>query len=48
LTTFLIAYFLTGSFSTSVAIGGMEAIVKTFIYYFHERAWNRFRIRKET
>ena len=37
--TMLIGWFVTGSFSLGVAIGGIEVITKTFLYYAHERVW---------
>ena len=43
LTTALIAYIVTGEMDTAVMIGGIEFILKFFIYYGHERAWNRIR-----
>ena len=40
LTTFIIAWILTGDFLIGVSIGGIEAITKILLYYFHERIWN--------
>jgi uncharacterized membrane protein len=40
LTTFLIAWLLTGDLLIGVSIGSIEAIAKIFLYYFHERIWN--------
>ena len=40
LTTFVIAWILTGDFLIGVSIGSIEAIAKIFLYYFHERIWN--------
>ena len=40
LTTFLIAWILTGDLLIGVSIGSIEAIAKIFLYYFHERIWN--------
>lgn len=37
--TFLAARLITGEFDTAVKIAGIEAFVKLFIYYLHERAW---------
>jgi uncharacterized membrane protein len=39
LTTGIIAYFVTGEIGTAVLIGGVEFVLKFFIYYLHERAW---------
>ena len=38
-TTFIIAWFLTGNLLIGLSIGGIEAIAKIFLYYFHERIW---------
>ena len=40
ITTFLIAWYLTGDLLIGVSIGSIEAIAKIFLYYFHERIWN--------
>jgi uncharacterized membrane protein len=40
LTTFLIAWLLTGDLLIGVSIGSIEVIAKIFLYYFHERIWN--------
>jgi len=40
LTTFLIAWMLTGDLLIGVSIGSIEAIVKFFLYFYHERIWN--------
>ncbi len=38
-TTALIAYFITGDVATAISIGSIEFVLKFFIYYLHERAW---------
>ncbi len=38
-TTALIAYFITGDVALALSIGGIEFVLKFFIYYLHERAW---------
>tara|TARA_B110001450_G_scaffold229567_1_gene230208 strand:- start:467 stop:673 length:207 start_codon:yes stop_codon:yes gene_type:complete len=40
LTTFIIAWILTGDALIGASIGSIEAITKIFLYYFHERIWN--------
>ena len=40
LTTFVIAWILTGDVLIGASIGSIEAIAKIFLYYFHERIWN--------
>ena len=39
LTTGTIAYLITGRLDTAALIGGIEFVVKFFIYYAHERVW---------
>ena len=39
--TILISYIITGSFALAASIGSIEVLTKMFLYYFHERAWNR-------
>tara|TARA_B100000767_G_C19733203_1_gene522700 strand:- start:984 stop:1190 length:207 start_codon:yes stop_codon:yes gene_type:complete len=46
LTTFLIAWMLTGDLLIGASIGTIEAITKIFLYYFHERIWNNIRWEK--
>ena len=45
--TFLVAYLFTGKFIIAASIGGVEAISKIFVYYWHERLWNRINYGKE-
>lgn len=40
--TIAISWFFTGSLAIGAAIGGFEVITKTFLYYFHERAWYKY------
>ena len=40
LTTFLIAWILTGDLLIGGSIGSIEAIAKIFLFYYHERIWN--------
>ena len=39
--TFLISWIITGGFDWAGMIAGVEIITKMFLYYFHERGWNR-------
>ena len=39
--TILISYIITGSFTIAATIGLIEVLTKMFLYYFHERLWNR-------
>ena len=40
LTTFLIAWILTGDLLIGISIGSVEAIAKILLYFFHERICN--------
>lgn len=39
--TIVISFFVTGTWTSALAIGGLELITKVIIYYFHERAWGK-------
>ncbi len=41
LITFIASYIVTGSIKLAGSIIGIEATVKIFLYYAHERRWNR-------
>ena len=41
LTTGLLAYAITGDFRASLTIVAFEPLVKTLVYYAHERIWQR-------
>jgi hypothetical protein len=41
LSSFLVAYAITGKGSLSALIAMWETIVKVGIYYWHERIWNK-------
>jgi|TARA_B110000967_G_C18664173_1_gene449711 uncharacterized membrane protein len=47
LTTFLIAWLLTGDLLIGASIGSIEAIAKIFLYYYHERVWNNINWAKD-
>jgi uncharacterized membrane protein len=38
----LISYVITRSLKIAAAIGSIEVLTKMVLYYFHERAWNKF------
>jgi len=40
--TLIIAWVLTGSFTLAGSIMSVEIVTKMFLYYAHERVWNRF------
>jgi uncharacterized membrane protein len=41
LSSFVVAYVLTGNAALSGAIAFWETVVKVFIYYAHERGWDK-------
>jgi len=41
LDTFLISFIITGKLSWAGAIAGVEVLTKMFLYYVHERLWDR-------
>ena len=40
--TIAIAWFITGSIQVGAAVGGVEMVTKTVLYYFHERVWYKW------
>jgi adenylylsulfate kinase len=43
MTTILLVYSFTGRFDLAFGIGGIEAVSKMFLYFLHERIWNRIK-----
>ena len=41
LSTMALVYAATGELALAGIVGGIDAVIKTLLYYFHERAWNR-------
>ena len=39
--TVIISYLITGSIKIAASIGSIEVVTKIFLYYYHERAWNK-------
>ncbi len=44
LTTTLITYMITEKWSFALSVGAIELLLKMFLYYFHERLWNKTNI----
>ncbi|MFA3783519.1 DUF2061 domain-containing protein [Melioribacteraceae bacterium 4301-Me] len=44
LDTMIISYFVTGSLKISLSIGFVEVFTKMFLYFLHERAWNKINL----
>jgi uncharacterized membrane protein len=40
--TIVISYIITSSMAMAASIGSIEVVTKMILYYFHERAWNKF------
>lgn len=45
LDTFILSWLITGRADFAAAIGGAEIITKTALYYLHERAWTKVKLR---
>lgn len=43
LVTGILAFLFTGNLLIAVGIGSSEAVAKIFLYWFHERLWDRIR-----
>jgi len=41
LSSFLVAYIITGKADLSALIAFWETVLKVYIYYVHERVWNK-------
>ena len=41
--TIIISYLITGTLALAFSIGIIELISKLFLYFFHERAWNKIK-----
>ena len=48
LTTILLVYLFTGNIVLSTSVGALELLVKTAIYFIHERVWNMINFGRET
>ncbi len=44
--TMIIAWLVTGKLDFAVTIGGIELFTKMFLYYLHERTWNKIKLGK--
>jgi len=43
ISTILITWIITGELEAGLAVGGIGAVVKMFLYYLHERAWYKIK-----
>ena len=39
--TIVVSFLVTGKIKLAISIGGIELFTKIFLYYMHERLWNR-------
>ncbi|MCB1773518.1 MAG: DUF2061 domain-containing protein [Gammaproteobacteria bacterium] len=46
--TMLLSWLFTGDLGIAAAIGLTEVVTKMFLYYLHERAWNRIELGRNT
>jgi uncharacterized membrane protein len=42
--TIIISWLITGKPKMAFSIGGIEVLTKIFLYYVHERTWNKIRL----
>jgi uncharacterized membrane protein len=47
LDTFIISFFVTGEFALAGAIALTEVVTKVFLYWAHERVWNKIKWGKQ-
>lgn len=47
ITTIILVYLFTGTIELALAIGGVEVVAKMFIYFLHERLWDRLTFGKK-
>ena len=46
--TSIVVWVVTGSLEFAAVVGAADALLKIFLYYFHERMWNRSRFGRPT
>jgi uncharacterized membrane protein len=47
LDTMIISFIITGKLKWAITIGFVELFTKMFLYYIHERIWNKIKIGKK-
>ena len=45
LDTFIISFFITKELKIAGIIAALEILTKTFLYFFHERMWNKIKLK---
>jgi len=45
LDTFIISFFITKELKIAGIIAALEVLTKTFLYFFHERIWNKVKLK---
>lgn len=45
--TIVLSWLFTGNIGTALSIGLTEVLTKMFLYYAHERVWNRIQLGRE-
>ena len=45
LDTFIISFFITKELKIAGIIAALEVLTKTFLYFFHERMWNKIKLK---
>lgn len=45
--TIIVSFIITGTLKVALSIGAVELFTKMFLYYLHERIWNRISLGRE-
>ncbi|MBU3847545.1 MAG: DUF2061 domain-containing protein [Candidatus Acinetobacter avistercoris] len=43
----MVGYFVTGSIAMALTLSLLEPTVQAFVFFFHEKIWNKYTIDKE-
>ena len=46
--TIVVSFLVTGKITMAISIGAVELFTKVFLYYLHERVWNRISVGRYT
>jgi len=46
--TFILVKLITGQWTFALSVGFFEITIKVFLFYIHDRVWERLRHRKDT
>jgi len=43
--TFILTWFITGSYHFGLTVSALEIVTKMILYYFHERIWSKDKLK---